>query len=503
MTRATTRKPDWLDEGPPSESLVERAQDEAWDEHTAAIREDEALPEELPGGTAWQAVYDEATAAAGGDPRDLWNRLSEEERGRYATLAAMQRRWRREHSSERPTASERNNPLPFLSARELAAQTPPDVPWVVRHYLARGALTELDGRAKRAGKTTLLGHLFKAILHRLPFLGQTTERVPIVMLTEMADTPLRQLLERTGLTEEDDLRILRWTDARLVRWPDVVADSIEECTQYGAGLFVVDTLPQWAGIRGDAENDAGAALAAIEPLQAAAAGGLAVALVRHERKGGGDVGESGRGSTAFTGAVDIVVRLAQPLNPVRETIRQLSILSRFDGAPNDLMIELTEDGYEVLGEEAAVVFASARNDLADILPDHPASMTMAEILTRIEAGRSTIDAALRALVAAGQVVRTGTGRRGTPFAWSRVPAGDPSILSLGDPLKGVSPQTRRNGAAAVPANVASRMADIFAGAPTHDVVDEQLEPDEPDDPEVSEPDYLAGLFEPPLQGFPA
>ena len=51
----------------------------------------------------------------------------------------------------------------------------------------------------------------------------------------------------------------------------------------------------------------GDALAALRPFQRAAAAGLAVVAVRHERKGGGEVGESGRGASAFVGGVDIHV----------------------------------------------------------------------------------------------------------------------------------------------------------------------------------------------------
>src|SRR6185436_12737761 len=91
----------------------------------------------------------------------------------------------------------------------------------------------------------------------------------------------------------------------------------------------VDTVSQFAGLRGDAENNSGDALAAIEPLQEAAAQGLAVIAVRHERKGGGEVGESGRGSSAFSGAVDIVVAIRRGEGQTKPTVRVLHTLSRF------------------------------------------------------------------------------------------------------------------------------------------------------------------------------
>src|SRR5207248_10383132 len=109
------------------------------------------------------------------------------------------------------------------------------------------------------------------------------------------------------------------------------------------------------GLRGDAENHAGAAQEAIEPLQAAAAlRDLAIVVVRHERKGGGDVGDAARGSSAFGGAVDVVVSIRRVDGNDAGRSRVLHSLSRFDETPDRLVIEWTEDGYQALGSEEAV-----------------------------------------------------------------------------------------------------------------------------------------------------
>src|ERR1700751_5262060 len=94
-------------------------------------------------------------------------------------------------------------------------------------------------------------------------------------------------------------------------------------------FVVVDTLPQFACLKGDSENNAGDALAAMHPLLRAAADGIGVILTRHERKSGGEVGDSGRGSTALAGAVDIVLSLRRPEGNANKTHRLLQALSRF------------------------------------------------------------------------------------------------------------------------------------------------------------------------------
>jgi hypothetical protein len=42
-----------------------------------------------------------------------------------------------------------------------------------------------------------------------------------------------------------------------VEWPDVVRAAIARCKEVGAETLLIDTLPQFAGLRGDAENNSG------------------------------------------------------------------------------------------------------------------------------------------------------------------------------------------------------------------------------------------------------
>lgn len=316
-------------------------------------------------------------------------------------------------------SSGRNKPLAFRSAREIAASLPPEVDRVVGRYVAAGSLHELVGHAKRAGKTTLVCHLIRAVLDGLPFLGEPTQASPVVFLTEQPLTSLREVLERTGLDDRDDLSILSWKDTYGVPWTEVVDAAVNQCERVGAGLLVVDTLPAFAGIRGEAENDAGTALAAMEPLQLAAADGLAVLMVRHERKGGGEVGESGRGSSAFTGTVDVVLRLARQPNAARPTIRVLSTLSRFGETPDEVVIELEDGGYRALGDQTAVAFTEARAAVLDVVPDDGEGMPEQAIIEETGAKKTMVGNALRDLAKAGEIEKTGNGRRGSPYRYRR------------------------------------------------------------------------------------
>lgn len=343
------------------------------------------------------------------------------------------------HSADRQNSTGRTNALRFRTARELTSTTAPETRWAVFGWLALAALLEIVGRAKAAGKTTFICAMIRSLLDGRPFLGAATIQTPVVLLTEQAPSSLRPRLARFGLADRDDLAILTWRDARGVAWADIVTAAVAECDRIGAQVLVVDTLPAFAGIRGDAENDAGAALEAIAPLQVAAADGLAVVVVRHERKGGGDVGDSARGSSAFTGAVDIVLRLARGLNPTRPGIRVLSALSRFDETPEEVVIELVDDRYILLGDQAALALAEARAGILGAIDGSDDGPTMAELEAAIDAKRTTIQEGVAALLEAGAIVRSGKGRKGSPFRHHR-----PGIDSAGEtPYGGALPPAER------------------------------------------------------------
>jgi len=332
------------------------------------------------------------------------------------------------HSSGPDGGSERKE-LRCVTARQLAAQSPEDVAWIAPPWIASGAITELDGRPKAAGKTTFLLHLVRAVLDGGQFLGQHTMRTPVVLLSEQGPMSLRATLERARLLERDDLYIVLWRDVRGTSWPSVVDGAVALCAKVGASLLIVDTLPQFAAMVGDSENDAGAALEAMEPLQAAAAHGLGIVVSRHDRKAGGDVGESGRGSSAFAGAVDIVLALRRGDGESRATIRHLHALSRFEETPDELVIELTDAGYAALGSAINFAVEEAKRAVLAALAGEP--LTTAQIVEATALKRTTIYAALAELVEAGTLGREGKGNKGDPFRYFTVASVSPDPIPSG------------------------------------------------------------------------
>jgi hypothetical protein len=316
--------------------------------------------------------------------------------------------------------------LLFRSAREIAETTAEEPAWILPGYVAEGAITEIDGKIKSSGKTTLATQMCRAILDGRDFMGRPTRRSPVVYLSEQSPASFREALRRADLRDRDDFIALLWHDTIGTPWPAIVRAARAEAARIGARVLVVDTLGQFAGVKGDAENNAGAALEAVAPLQeAAAVDGLAVAILRHERKGGGDVGDSGRGSSAFAGAVDVVLRLRRPEGATRPGVRVLESLSRFDQTPDTLVIELTASGYVALGDTEAVAAEEAR---VAVLMAAPASedeaMREADLLLAADVKRTVGQGSIREHLEAGRLCRTGEGKRGDPYRYWRPAEGE-------------------------------------------------------------------------------
>ncbi|MDQ3525303.1 MAG: AAA family ATPase [Chloroflexota bacterium] len=316
----------------------------------------------------------------------------------------------------------------FRTPKELA-EAAERVAWIVRGYLAKGAITELTGKAKVAGKTTLVAHVVAAVLDGAYCLGGTATQTRAVILTEQTHSTFREVLRRSHLLHREDLSILSYWDVKGRPWPAIAEMADLEADRIGADLLVVDTLAQFAGIKGDGENNAGDALEALAPLQQIAHRGRAILITRHARKGGGEVGEDGRGSTAFTGGVDVVLSLKRPEGNHRPTLRVLEGLSRFDETPTKLVIEKVSarcpspdlevwaDSFQVLGDTDAVEGDEAKDALLRMLPTSEGeAVSMDDLEDATGQKRVTLQRAIKSI----QGVQTiGKGRKGDPLRYFR------------------------------------------------------------------------------------
>jgi hypothetical protein len=368
-------------------------------------------PEGFP---SWNEYY-KADAAAAGRERVLY---------RPETLSP---------TKENPvgeTNLEGSLTLPFAPISSVLGREAAGEPWLVRGYAALGALTLWSGWPK-VGKSTLLFAFIRALQTGEVFLGAETKESGVLLLTEERTGTLAAKVERWQL--DGAVHHLRRQDAFGASWSKVVYDARRCCQQHGLSVLIVDTFSEWARITN--ENEAGEVLAAIGPLQEAAGSGLAVQVVSHQRKSPGRFGEAVRGSNALTGAVDIIVELERSLTFRDKNMRVLRAVSRYEDTPEDLVIALTDEGYEVRGDSE---HAQADEDRRLVLEaiQSAGSGTTKEIAEVTGLPNATVSRHTASLFEANAIGRTGAGKRNNPHVWhSEIVS--PTIDSLVGERKGL------------------------------------------------------------------
>jgi hypothetical protein len=288
---------------------------------------------------------------------------------------------------------------------------------------ALGAITEIDGKIKAAGKTTLLLWMVRAVLDGADFLGHPTRQSKVVYVTEQSWDSFRYALQQTGLDQRGpEFQILLREHIGATPWPEVVRQA---GLDFGYDLVIFDTIGKLSGIK--EENSAGEWAAAMTPLQDLAASGRSVVIARHDRKGGGEVGDSGRGSSQASGDVDIILALRRPEGHQPGARRVIESLSRYRETPEKIVVELTEEGYILLGSDEAVAAADALRFVLDysghprlgVWPETNSGVAMADFE---KAGtehdppisRSSIRRAIERLEREGRIHRTGRGVKNDP-----------------------------------------------------------------------------------------
>lgn len=212
--------------------------------------------------------------------------------------------------------------------------------WVWDGYLARGNLTLLTSQWK-AGKTTLVAGLLRAMAAGGPFLGRPCAAGHAVVVSE----------ESAAHWAARGRSVPVGPHARLVArpfpgrptsdgWDDFVRQAEAARAAGPLDLLVVDPLASF--LPGRSDSDPGTLLDFLHPLRRLAAAGVAVLVLHHPRKKAAEEGSTARGSGALLGHVDVVLelhRLGQL--PTDANRRRLVGRSRLGGTPAALAYEWT------------------------------------------------------------------------------------------------------------------------------------------------------------------
>jgi sugar phosphate isomerase/epimerase len=293
---------------------------------------------------------------------------------------------------------------------ELLARVPEAITWVWARYIPVGSLTLLAAFMK-VGKSTLTYALAVAVAQGQPFLGFPTRQPGVLILAveEHARDVVRRL-QRFGASPEDNIYV---HSGHLASSTATVEDLRHFIEREHIGLVIVDTLARYWDIAD--ENNNAEVIRCLSPLlDLARQTNAAVLLIHHERKTGGDNGRGIRGGSALFGLVDQALMFERRQGATASQ-RVLRTLGRYEDSPAELILNLEDDHWSVLGTPDEVDESAARAKVLEVLSDEGQDVPTLAAEAGLKAKQ--IRRVLESL--AEHVVREGKGRRGDPYTYRR------------------------------------------------------------------------------------
>jgi len=180
----------------------------------------------------------------------------------------------------------------------------------------------------------------------------------------------------------------------------------------GLRLVVLDSLVRLLTPKN--ENEAGEMTGLLNPwVDLAHSEDVTFMFIHHDRKGGGKHGAGARGSNSIVAAVDVAAHLERDSDESDSGTRRLRIIGNFDELEPELRLRRDGDAYV-----AAPTPAQERQArILDCLRQG-ARVDVSDLARKLGQSRPALLPDLNVLISAGQVERSGTGKRGSPYLYS-------------------------------------------------------------------------------------
>jgi hypothetical protein len=299
---------------------------------------------------------------------------------------------------------------------------PEDFRWIWPGILMAGAIT-LFSALWKIGKTTLIGHLIRALGVDDEFLGRRVRRCNVLYVTEEPKNLWIARRDQIGIGDHVQVIVQPFlATPSFSAWEEFVfylRDQLDKLPS--PSVLVLDTLSRFWPVLN--ENDAAEVNRAAAPLRALTQKS-AVLLNHHIRKGDGQQATASRGSGALPAFADILLEMRRydASTPACHK-RVLTGYGRYPDFPEELVIELDDQGYRAVGDKQQVKANQIAETIAAILPREQPGATYEELVEQWTDDqvprKATILKQLNAGSMNGAWQRTGEGKRGSPFQYFR------------------------------------------------------------------------------------
>jgi len=257
--------------------------------------------------------------------------------------------------------------LPSKSPEDVVEEAGEAVDWLLEDILARGAVTDFNGPAKKGGKTTFMLHAIAAGARGEEIADFETKPAKYLYLSEQGNN-LAIGLEETGLDKpplSNYIRIVQYKDVANSKWNELIRNAAEDVVALGFDGLIVDTVAKFGKLRGAEENEAGPVGERMQLLSLVTQQyDIASAIIRHAGKDG-----QGRGSSAFEAEVDMTISINRLGGNAPNTRRVLNGIGRY--GEWERVIELTQESYVSHGDNQQVQFKRAVKLIMSVLTPTP------------------------------------------------------------------------------------------------------------------------------------
>jgi len=302
----------------------------------------------------------------------------------------------------------------LISAKNLLSMPPDPTRWIWTQCLPVGGCSILVSKPK-VGKTTLAANLSIAVSRGLPFLGRDTQKSPVAYLSLDASLPeITENLTALGLRESDPIFIHAGSAPRdTVRW------LMQRVKENGVRLVVIDTLQRLFKFKD--VNDYALVTNTMEPLlEEARAQNVHLLITHHAKKDAYDDLDSAIGSTAIRGLAYTYLHLKRLPGSDRRIFR--SDQRNGKNFPELALIFNKEGWLEVFGTRDDAEIEEVKPKILEALEAEGSDITEREIRRAVPAKGWIVGQGLRQLFKAGDLDRTGKGKKGDPFRFSLAPS---------------------------------------------------------------------------------
>lgn len=278
---------------------------------------------------------------------------------------------------------------------------------MVDGLLPSGGVSLLGARPK-LGKTTLARFLARCVARGEPFLERATMQGPVLLfLLEEKRAAIRERFRNLGITDEPIF-------VHVGAAPTDALEAFEAAlAEHRPVLAVADPILKLVRLR-DA-NDYAEVSAKLEPvIELARRYSCHLMLSHHLGKADRADGDDILGSTAIFGAVDTAIIMKR-----RDQGRTVQTIQRYGDDMAETVVGLNDDGtLTTLGDVAGLLLRQAMESVLAVIGEQD-ELTEADIREKAGGNSGMVGKAVRQLYEERRLTRTGAGKRGSPYQYSR------------------------------------------------------------------------------------